>query len=156
MTIYTVHLPADGASEKARMTSEAPALLALVFPAFWLLWHRLWFALVVYLLLAAIFSLAAEWTGSVALGVVAFLPGIFLFFEGRQLLRARLERKGWRFAGVVDAGSVETADLRYFGLGSETVPDTNRPAVGKTPATPLPPRRPLDEDNGPSIGIFGQ
>ena len=118
MTTYTVHLPpqggASGELERARFVPERSSLLALVVPIVWLLWHRLWYALAVYLLIGGIASVLASWTQSPPIGLLATLPGLYLFLEGRQLLRGRLERQGWRFAGVVEADNAEEADLRYF------------------------------------------
>ena len=153
MTIYTVHLPpisGSGNDDRARMISEAPALLALIFPALWLIWHRLWYALAAYLLLAAIVSVTAQWTANDALGGLMIIPGLYLFLEGRQLLRARLERRGWRFAGVVEAESEAEADIKWF--AGEGEPVASAPPV-RTSTASAPIRAPETE---PSIGIFGQ
>ncbi len=164
MTTYTVHLPPSGFGgetddERIRFVPERPALLALIFPAIWLLWHRLWYAFAVYPLVAGIAWVLASWTGSAPMALLGSLPGLYLFLEGRQLLRGRLERTGWRFAGVVEADSAHEADLRYFSGRTET-------AVGKTvtvkaaagSASPAPvASSPADRQEGVSpIGIFGQ
>jgi len=154
MTTYTVHLPpnmAKAASQDARMIADAPALLALVFPALWLLWHRLWFALIAYLMIAGIVSLIARLLGVDALDGLMLLPGLYLFLEGRQLLRARLERKGWRLAGVVEAANAEEADIRWFSGETEAAAPPKPPVIAS--ASPVPPPTTGTE---PSIGIFGQ
>ena len=154
MTIYTVHLPpAEADIERARFVPERPSVLALAFPAIWLLWHRLWYAFAVYVLIAAIVSVLARWTGSMPIGLLAVLPGLYLFLEGRQLLRGRLERAGWRFAGVVEAGNAEEADLLFFSRRSETPAgeQVSKPLWAvPAPATSRP------QEAAPSIGIFGQ
>jgi hypothetical protein len=160
MTIYTVHLPpgeSNGGTaaemERARFIPERPSLFALVIPALWLLWHRLWYALAVYLLIGGIASLLARWTDSLAIGLLACLPALYLFLEGRQLLRGRLERQGWRFVGVVEAYSANEADLRYFADTSEAVTEAMPAAPAWSPqAGPSAETR----QEAPSIGIFGQ
>lgn len=164
MTTYTVHLPPSGFSgetddERIRFVPERPALLALIFPAIWLLWHRLWYAFAVYLLIAGIAWVLASWTGSAPMGLLGSLPGLYLFLEGRQLLRGRLERAGWRFAGVVEADSAHEADLRYF--SGRTEPAIARTAAAKVAAgdvspAPVPPGKADRQEGVSPIGIFGQ
>ncbi|MEC9342663.1 MAG: DUF2628 domain-containing protein [Pseudomonadota bacterium] len=158
MTSYTVHLPPQTGSgrlpgEDARFIPERPAVLALVFPALWLLLHRLWYALALYLVAVAAISIVTQWSGSDILGLLSVLPGFYLLLEGRQLLRGRLERLGWRLAGVVEADTPEDAEWRYFSANAGD--DVTGPAApGWTPAEGTSPVRTGEE--APAIGIFGR
>lgn len=168
MTTYTIHIPpvdsgGETDAERIRFVPERPSLLALIFPAIWLLWHRLWYAFAVYILIAAMAAVLSRWTGSTPVALLGSLPGLYLFLEGRQLLRGRLERAGWRFAGVVEADSLQEADLRYFSNRSQSPHHENsaRESAAREytarPAWSSSPSRPADPPEGASsIGIFGQ
>jgi hypothetical protein len=69
------------------------------------------------------------------------------------LLRARLERQGWRPAGVVEANNLEEAELRYFASNAKPAPaDMPSPPGWATSSTP-----PTEKSAETSpIGIFGQ
>jgi len=154
MTIWTVHLPPEGASEaetseRARFIPERGALLALLFPALWLAFARLWFWLAVYLLMIAALAILARVAGSQAFGLISVLPAVWLFLEGRQLQRERLERLGWRFAGVVEAADSEEAELRWF----SGLPVGAAPVAPASPLPSFPAMQPAPSAAG--IGIFG-
>ena len=157
MATYTVHLPPAGqpertALERVRFIKDAGSLPALVFPALWLLFQRLWYGLVVYLLIALCFAILSRVVGNQALNLLSILPAIYLFLEGGELVRARLVRSGWRFAGVVEAGSLAEAEERWF----KAHPPAERPAPAAAPAwsvATVPAAGPSGAE--PSIGIFG-
>jgi hypothetical protein len=90
------------------------SLLALLYPAIWLLLKRMWVVLICYLLIT--FSLVMA--GSAVSGQTAFLMALMVSFiigfEGRALHRWALERRGWRLAAVVRADSTEEAERRFF------------------------------------------
>jgi Protein of unknown function (DUF2628) len=113
MAIYTVHLPPDGDADKARFLREGGNILALIVPAIWLIWQRLWLWLLLYIALSIAIGLAGRLAGSGAL-FLGILPGLYLFLEGNELVRARLERVGWNLAGVVEASNRADAELRFF------------------------------------------
>lgn len=157
MATYTVYLPPAGlpepaALERARFVREAGSLLALVFPALWLLFQRLWYALLVYLSIVAALAILARVVESPSLTLLSAIPAFYLFLEGRELVRRRLERAGWRYAGLVEAADLWEAEARWF--------DANPPSDGAA-ALPVRPRVPATPmagsvDTVPSIGIFGQ
>ncbi|GIK82777.1 MAG: hypothetical protein BroJett024_38820 [Alphaproteobacteria bacterium] len=151
MATFTVHLPPDGGAgsdraQEARFISEAPSLLALVFPALWLLFNRLWYGLLLYLLIAAALAVLSRTLMSAAPAVLSLLPALYLFLEGRQLVRARLERAGWRLAGVVEAGDVDEAEARWFAM---------HPPAPRQPSSPPAAPATFAPQAEPSIGIFG-
>jgi len=118
MTTYTVYLPPDEMSENEhedfRLVPDAKATLALLFPPFWLAWHRLWLPLMVYIVVLAAIILFAVSSPSIAVSYLSILPGLYLLLEGYQLVRSKLERDGWRYAGTVDGENREEAEIRFI------------------------------------------
>lgn len=118
MTTYTIYLPPvgsfDNSEEGFRLVPDAKATLALIFPPFWLAWHRLWLPLMVYIVVIAAILMIAIWSPSVAVSYLSILPGVYLLLEGYQLLRQNLEAKGWQFAGVVEGENREEAEIRFL------------------------------------------
>ncbi len=118
MGIYTVHLPPGSNSieavARARLVKRGVAWWGLIAPPLFLIWHRLWFALAVYVLLAAVLALLPQAQLGILALMLSALPGIFLFLEGHELVRERLGRLGWGEAAVVEAANVAEAELRFF------------------------------------------
>jgi hypothetical protein len=120
MAIYTVHLPDSGNVEHARFIREGASVFALILPLVWLIWQRLWLALTGYVAVLVAVSATAIYAGETIAGLLSLVPALFLFVEGNQFIRRRLERAGWQFAGVVDATSAVDAEIRYFGQQSQS------------------------------------
>lgn len=150
MASYSVYLPPDGTRENARFLSDGKSLFALVLPPLFLLVHRLWFALGMYVLAVAALGLAGMVAGPVASFLLSILPGLYLFIDGRQLVRGRLERAGWREVTVVSGESVAEAEQRYFGTDRATI--TNLPVPRSDPSSLA---RPLPASGQSGIGLFG-
>jgi hypothetical protein len=139
MTVFTVHQPAPRKNEDA----AAPERFAFVRDGFyvwafllgplWMLWHRLWLVLVMYLV-----GTAAIQAGLWALGVsgavkfaVGLLIAILVGFEAGTLRRWSLRRR-WSNVGLVVAPNQETAERRFFESWSAD-------AVSPPPAAAAPP-----------------
>jgi hypothetical protein len=92
------------------------SLLALLYPAIWLLLKRMWVVLICYLLIT--FSLVLA--GSAVSGQTAFLMALMVSFiigfEGRALHRWALERRGWRTVGSVTGRTADECERRFFDL----------------------------------------
>lgn len=149
MAIYTIHIPPDGNPEKARFLSEDRNFLALVLPLIWLLWHGLWVELLGFVAIGMLIGFTAQSLGPFHAVALTLLPGLFLFLEGNQLLRARLSRKGWIQQGIVEAGSAAEAEIRYF--AAEAGPENAR-SPGHRAAQPVPASHPPSAV--PGIGMF--
>lgn len=144
MVIYSVYLPpetgndasvpymSDREIDRVAFLPDGKALLALIAPAIWLIWQRLWLILALYVLamvaLAALIQFGNPQLGS----FLSVLPGLFLFLEGREMVRRRYERQGWRFDGVIEAGDEKTAELRYFSE-QDYAPAPTKPVEPTTP-----------------------
>lgn len=145
MAIYSVYLPPDGDAEKARFLPDGRSLFALVVPAVFLLWNRLWFAFGMYTLAALALALIGVLAGETVAALLSALPGLFLFLHGRELVRERLDRDGWIEAAVFSAEDEEEAELRFFG----------RPRRTMNPAVPLTAMKPAVVPAAPSsFGMF--
>lgn len=125
MRLYTVHgeppqAPKPGPEGWPEPKGRPPVVLRdgfsiwpFLFGPFWFLAQRLWVeALVMLALLVAAALLLPDPASSVVLFALHLLAG----FEGRDRLRARLERKGLAPLGVVAAPD---QDIAWFRLGQE-------------------------------------
>ncbi len=119
MSAYVVYQPQSGDAEaraaNTRFVRDAFSWLALVFPLLWLAFHRLWFAVALVLvasvgvfLLGGIPGLA--WT----IVPLDLLIGLYVAVEGAAWRMAAAERSGLSAVGVVEATSLQDAELRFF------------------------------------------
>jgi hypothetical protein len=122
MTVFTVHEPRPRRNE----TAAAPERFVFVRDGFyfwafllgplWMLWHRLWLVLVIYLVAttavqALLWALAVSPVVKFAAGaLIALLVG----FEAASLRRWTLGRRRWRNVGLVVGRNVEAAERRFF------------------------------------------
>lgn len=120
MTLYAVLAP----PARTGSTEPEPDRFCFVkegfcWPAFaiaipWLIWHRMWLVLALYVLVtAAVFALVDRapvpiaWTAMILLGVLVGL-------EGNNLRRWTLERRGHRFLGIASGDRRDEAEYRFF------------------------------------------
>jgi len=122
MTAFTVHQPRPRRDE----TAAAPERFVFVRDGFyvwafllgplWMLWHRLWLVLTLYIALTAVVQ-AALWALAVS-PVVKFAAGVLIAllvgFEAASLRRWTLGRRRWRNVGLVVGRNVEAAERRFF------------------------------------------
>ena len=139
MAIYSVYLPPQGDTsdqiDTFRLVSEGKSTFALIFPPFWLAFHRLWLPLLAYAVVAlAIAMFAATYPVTPAL-YLSVLPGLYLLLEGNTLIAAKLERLGWQFAGVVDGQTQEEAEIRFIIQNQE---NSNSSVPAENPISPKP------------------
>lgn len=104
------------------------AILAFIVPWLWLLWHRLWiealFAIAAALGLAALGNVAGY---GVAGPLLSVLVSIYVGLEGASLRLAALRRRGWREWGVVEADSVDDAEIHFLTALDERLDDQPLP-----------------------------
>lgn len=122
MTVYTVHEPPP----RRNRTATDPERFVFVRDGFyfwafllgplWMLWHRLWLVLVLYLVAtgavqAALWALGMSATVKFGVGLlIALLVG----FEAASLRRWTYARRRWGHAGLVVAPDLEAAEHRFF------------------------------------------
>lgn len=130
--------PVTGSRPETVFVRDEFSLLALVIPLIWLLWHRLWFAAVILLLVSAALGMTGEY---LAPGAAMFFAGIAVSFyvalEGHSWRIARYRRAGFVDAGTVIARNLDDAEIRWF-TGHATLQPPPLPATAKPAATPPP------------------
>ena len=118
MAIYSAYLPPDASGETAltgfQLVPEGKAIFALLFPVVWLAVKRLWLALLIYLVLTVLLVMVVNWYPGLPVMYLAALPGLYLLLEGNELVRKKLERNGWQYAGVVDADNRHDAEAKFI------------------------------------------
>ena len=89
---------------------------ALFFGPLWLIWHRLWLALVFWCAAEALIGAGARALhirpSVTILALIA--PSLIIAFEAPLLRQYRLIARGHREAGVVIADDIESAERRFF------------------------------------------
>lgn len=112
MAIFEVHVSTD--AREAEFVPDRVSVLALFLPALWLAWHRLWFALLVYLFIATSFISLNLTPVAPAATILAFLPGLFIYLDGSGLLARACERRGLFLVDLVEAADLESAEIMWF------------------------------------------
>ncbi|MCB1386655.1 MAG: DUF2628 domain-containing protein [Nitratireductor sp.] len=146
MAVYEIYLPPGASHDRARQTgmenaravADSASLVALFLPFLWLLWHRLWFWLAAYLLTVLFFNGLALTDFATAGAVLSLLPGIWVYLEGPNMIAQKLELAGWNLAGMIEAGSADSALLHWMeGSGASVAPSGfTQPARPLMPAAP--------------------
>lgn len=118
MTIYTVHAPLEWTGEpdpiRLVFVKEGFCWPGLLVPLPWLLYRRIW--IVAILAAGAIAALVLAGKTDLLPFAIAFaLLGRFAIgIFGNDLRRRSLEARGFAFRGVVEGGSRDEAEIRYF------------------------------------------
>jgi hypothetical protein len=121
MALYAVHSPAADRDpttvfDRAEFLKVGFSPGALVFGPFWLLAKRLWRALAVWVLGAAIIGFALAFRaldGEAALLLYA-LSAVFLGLEGRALQAETLARNGLPLVEIVGGADAEEAERAFL------------------------------------------
>lgn len=157
--IHTIHIKGDARPLAGDDTGDSRfdglvaipdgvAKWALFFPPVWLAFHALWLPLLAWAILcvATLAGMTTQyWPVPLLLGG---LPGLYLFLEGNQLRRNRLEWQGYETIGIVDARNPEFALQRFLAEGNLPQPKT-KPPVRSDFARP-------GFSAQPSIGLFSR
>src|SRR5438128_5717624 len=110
MPVYTVHAPVTNgadltATDRFAFVRDGFNFWAAVAGVIWLAWHRLWLALLGWIVLMAAvdFGLAALGVRSGSIFLVNALLALLLGFEAASLRRWTLSRRKWRQLDIVVA-----------------------------------------------------
>ena len=161
MSVYTVHQPpldsGAAATEPYRFVfvRDGFSWWAFLLTPLWLLRHRLWLALAIYVLVSAALDVGLRALGAsvFVLVLAGLLISLLAGLEAGTLRRSKLARRHWRNIGVVTGDDVEDAERRFFDAWTRQAPvrrppsPPNAPASG--PAAPAPPSAPSGV-----IGLF--
>src|SRR5664279_1110934 len=122
MPTFTVHAPppnkGEAATEPERFVFVRDGFYfwAFVLAPLWLLVHRLWLALLGYLVLSGLLGGALYLIGapSPVKFLASLLIALLVGFEVATLWRWTLTRRGWKALGFVVAEDAEMAERRFY------------------------------------------
>lgn len=121
MPVYTVHgLRSDTlgrpAADRIVLVRDGFHFWAFAMTLIWLVWHRLWWALLGYvaLCIGTVAALSALGVDSGARMIVMGLLSLLVGFEAASLWRWALSRGKWRQLDLVVADDAESAERRFF------------------------------------------
>ena len=121
MPVYTVHAPVTHsadyrATDRFAFVRDGFHVWAALLGVVWLAWHRLWLALLgwIVVMTAIDVGLVKLGTGSGTIFLVDVLLALLLGFEAASLKRWTLSRRKWRQLDIVVADDEETAEHRFF------------------------------------------
>jgi Protein of unknown function (DUF2628) len=121
MPVYTVHAPktnsADiAAADRFAFVRDGFHVWAALGGVVWLAWHRLWLALIGWIVvIAAIDSAMTELRAArMTIFLANVLLALLLGFEAASLRRWTLSRRNWRQLDIVVADDEEAAERRFF------------------------------------------
>lgn len=143
MLTFTVHEPPDPPADRVDRAEglvfikDGFAWFAALFAPLWLLMHRLWWALLGYVALAAALQLAQKsgvLTESTT-GLVMLAVNLLVGFEAGTLRRWALDRKGWSMLGAVSGRTVDECERRFFDGWLPSQPIL-KPSSDHTPSAP--------------------
>ena len=169
MPVYTVHAPVTGnadfrATDRFTFVRDGFHVWAALFGVIWLAWHRLWLALIGWIVLMIVIDVGMLrlGVGGTAIFFVDALLALLLGFEAASLERWTLSRRNWRQLDIVVAEDQDAAERRFFDrwAAKQRASSNDQPAVDRGAPPPTrdiagqafsrPPPLPRDE----IIGLF--
>jgi hypothetical protein len=159
MTVYTVHEPPPRKNETAAgpdrfvFIRDGFYFWAFLLGPLWLLWHRLWAVLIMYLLVlwTAVAVLAVLGASSMVQYAVLFLIALLVGLEAATLWRWTLSRRRWKSHGVVIGADRDSAERRFF---ASWLARTPAPAAPPSAAVSPPPPMRMPAPQSDVIGLF--
>jgi len=122
MATYTVHEPTRRTvdilahTDRFVFVRDGFSWSAFLFGPLWMLRHRLWLALIAYLVVVTVLGIGLKSSGAMGGAAIAvgLLLAILIGIEASSLRRWGLERRHWTGLGVVVADDLEAAERRFF------------------------------------------
>src|SRR5438270_8854310 len=122
MSVYTVYAPPLKRGQSAPdpeqfvFVRDRFSFWAFLLAPLWMLRHRLWLALVIYLIVivALEFALGAIDASRAMMITAAALLSLLVGLEAPTLRRFALARRRWRNVGIVLGDDLEAAERRFF------------------------------------------
>ncbi len=154
MRSYLVLIPPNGPDKDHRSTLFLPdgfSWTALLLCWIWLIWHRLWIAGIIVLVLqvgsALLIGTPGLWLGGLLLGLATH---VLVALEGRNHYASSLVRRGWMLDSIISATDRRTAEEIYFSAlpQKETQPLPSSADWAKTKQPPA------SGWQGPALGLF--
>ena len=121
MPVYTVHAPVNTdaslmATDRFAFVRDGFHVWAALLGPLWLAWHRLWLALIGWIVVvsAVDFAMMSLGAGRGAIFFAEILIALLMGFEAASLQRWTLSRRNWRQLDIVVADDEEAAERRFF------------------------------------------
>jgi uncharacterized protein DUF2628 len=166
MPIYTVHAPVAAsmdvrATDRFTFVRDGFHFWAFALGFVWLAWHRLWLALIGWVVAIVVIdgALTLLGAGGITIFGVNVALSLLLGFEAATLQRWTLSRGNWRQLDIVVADDEESAERRFFdrwtakGLGNDQSVDRGAPPPTRViPGQPFSRPPPLPQSE--IIGLF--
>ena len=161
MSVFTVHEPplraADSVADPERFmfVRDGFYFWAFALTPLWMIWHRMWLVLLIYLIVAVGADSALHYAGigSGSVVVVELLISFLVGFEASTLRRFTLARRGWKNVGVVAGDGVDAAERRFFDAWAAAA-NRRRRAADRCFGRPPPPSTPRTPQPSGIIGLF--
>ena len=121
-----------GRAPQVRLLKDGFSWWAFAFGPLWLAWHRSWRTFLVsiaVLIVAAIVSRELSAWASIAMSII-------IGFEGAAIAAEAMQRRGWRFLGMIAAPDMDAAELR-LAEGLLISDKTEKAATPEENAAPL-------------------
>lgn len=163
MATYTIYVPArfiagerepsPEAADEVRFVKEGFSWPALFVPLLWLLYHRMWGTLALYLavVIALGWTMAALSLSATMTTIVWLVFGILFALEANTLRRLSLERRGYRLSDIVSGSSLQECEQRFFTAWLNRAPPARPVGAGREPRPPIVPSAP---PGGDVLGLF--
>ncbi len=169
MPVYTVHAPMTNgagiaATDQFAFVRDGFHFWAALAGVLWLVWHRLWLALIgwIFVIAAINIGLSMLGVGRGAIFLTNLALALLMGFEAASLRRWTLSRRKWRQLDIVVADDEEAAERRFFdrwtakarGLGNDqsAVDRGAPPPTRDIPGQPFSKPPPLPRSD--IIGLF--
>ena len=121
MPVYTVHAPVTNgadlrATDRFAFVRDGFHVWAALLGPVWLAWHRLWLALIGWIIVIVAVDVAMVRLGisGGAMFLVSVLLALLTGFEAASLERWTLSRRNWRQLDIVVGTNREEAERRFF------------------------------------------
>ena len=116
MRAFTVHAPPDESAgpERFAFIKDGISWPALFVPVLWILWHRLWLALMGYIIFVLVLMWSERLVNEGAAVIVAILGAILFALEANNIRRMSLASRGWRDMGGSFGQNLDEAEIRFF------------------------------------------
>jgi hypothetical protein len=119
MAVFTVHEPPPSGdelrdAERVQFVREGFSWPALLVPFVWLIWHRMWLVLVLWLAVSVLTQWGASLLGEPAPLIAGLAVALLMGLEANGLRRWTLERRGFELAGIVAGADRTDCERRFF------------------------------------------
>ena len=121
MPVYTVHAPRTrdtgiAATDRFAFVRDGFHFWAFMLGPVWLAWHRLWLAMIGWIVLIGAVDFGMFRLGANRMSVfwINLMVALLLGFEAGSLWRWTLSRRNWRQLDIVVADDEESAERRFF------------------------------------------